>query len=251
MACGDDVASGGFGHPPLHTAAATMATRRRSAGPSAAQGISRGRRGHDQDPWSAPRLGPGGRSVETPSRFRWTSRLCLIHWPDPASGGMRRRGVPWWTCGNAAWSGLSAGATSPRSTSDEVIDDTGVTPAGGQIELHPYFAQTDASVRAPPWDPDRVVEPAREMQRPVRRAPVTTGCRGPRRDRAGDPALATSARRLPLPKSATTGASTAELEVFGSSCTKKTWSRSRSAVPMGACSEATRRARRDVSGLWR
>ncbi len=69
--------------------------------------------------------------------------VLLIHWPNPITGRYRE-----------AWRGLvelrergvvrTIGVSNftPRLL-DEIIDDTGVVPAINQVELHPYFPQTE------------------------------------------------------------------------------------------------------------
>src|SRR4051794_17908472 len=69
--------------------------------------------------------------------------LCLIHWPNPRVGKYRE-----------AWQALvklrERGLVKSIGVSNftvkhlqEIIDDSGVTPAVNQIELHPYFPQVE------------------------------------------------------------------------------------------------------------
>jgi len=69
--------------------------------------------------------------------------VLLIHWPNPITGKFRE-----------AWRGLlelqAAGTVRTVGVSNftpahlaAIIDDSGVTPAINQVELHPYFAQEE------------------------------------------------------------------------------------------------------------
>ena len=108
--------------------------------------------------------------------------LHLIHWPNPSVGQVRR--------------GLAGARRPPReglvrsigvSNFTEahlrrIIDETGVTPAVNQIELHPYFPQAEMRRGARrPRHPHRVLEPAGQAAGAVHRA----GGRGGRRPRHG------------------------------------------------------------------
>ncbi len=69
--------------------------------------------------------------------------LCLIHWPNPSVG---RYGEAWRALVNLRERGLVRSIGVSNFTEEhlrEVIDDTGVTPAVSQIEMHPYFVQND------------------------------------------------------------------------------------------------------------
>jgi len=69
--------------------------------------------------------------------------LCLIHWPNPSVG---RYGEAWRALVDLRERGLVRSIGVSNFTEKhlrEVIDDTGVTPAVNQIEMHPYFAQHD------------------------------------------------------------------------------------------------------------
>jgi 2,5-diketo-D-gluconate reductase A len=69
--------------------------------------------------------------------------LCLIHWPNPSVG---RYGEAWRALVDLRERGLARSIGVSNFTEKhlrEVIDDTGVTPAVNQIEMHPYFAQND------------------------------------------------------------------------------------------------------------
>ena len=69
---------------------------------------------------------------------------------------------------------------------ERIIDETGVTPAVNQIELHPYFPQSVMrDVNDAVRHPHRVVEPARQAPGAVRGA---AGRRRPPRSTASRPA---------------------------------------------------------------
>lgn len=86
--------------------------------------------------------------------------LHLIHWPNPSVGlyceawralvELRERGLV-----------RSVGVSNFTATHlGQIIDDTGVTPAVNQIELHPYFPQAemravhdDLGIRTEAWSP--------------------------------------------------------------------------------------------------
>jgi diketogulonate reductase-like aldo/keto reductase len=69
--------------------------------------------------------------------------LCLIHWPNPSVG---RYGEAWRALVDLRERGLVRSIGVSNFTEKHlrvVIDDTGVTPAVNQIEMHPYFVQND------------------------------------------------------------------------------------------------------------
>lgn len=69
--------------------------------------------------------------------------LCLIHWPNPSVG---RYVEAWRALVDARERGLVRSIGVSNFTGQhlrDVIDDTGVTPALNQIELHPYFPQPE------------------------------------------------------------------------------------------------------------
>ena len=76
--------------------------------------------------------------------------LYLIHWPNPSVGQVRRHLARDDRLATAGWSGRSGSRTSPGLPQPGLIDETGVTPAVNQIELHPCFPQAGcaASMRA-------------------------------------------------------------------------------------------------------
>lgn len=68
--------------------------------------------------------------------------VALIHWPNPSRGLYRQA---WQALVDAQRDGLVHTIGVSNFTEEhllEVIDDTGVTPAVNQVELHPYFPQT-------------------------------------------------------------------------------------------------------------
>ncbi|HET7326828.1 MAG TPA: aldo/keto reductase [Nocardioidaceae bacterium] len=67
--------------------------------------------------------------------------LCLIHWPNPSVG---KYVEAWRALVDLRERGLvrSIGVSNfAERHLDDIIDDSGVTPAVNQIELHPYFPQ--------------------------------------------------------------------------------------------------------------
>ena len=69
--------------------------------------------------------------------------VALIHWPNPSRGLYRQA---WQALVEAQQDGLVRTIGVSNFTERhlrEVIDDTGVTPAVNQVELHPYFPQTE------------------------------------------------------------------------------------------------------------
>jgi 2,5-diketo-D-gluconate reductase A len=68
--------------------------------------------------------------------------VALIHWPNPSRGLYREA---WRALVQARSEGLVTTIGVSNFTEQhlrQVIDDTGVTPAVNQVELHPYFPQT-------------------------------------------------------------------------------------------------------------
>lgn len=73
--------------------------------------------------------------------------LVIIHWPNPSVGlyreawralvALRERGL----VGSIGVSNFT------EAHLDDIISDTGVTPAVNQVELHPYFPQTELRAR--------------------------------------------------------------------------------------------------------
>ncbi|MDQ3766751.1 MAG: aldo/keto reductase, partial [Actinomycetota bacterium] len=67
--------------------------------------------------------------------------LCLIHWPNP---GVGKYVEAWRALVDLRERGLVRSIGVSNFTEQhlkDIIDDTGVTPAVNQIELHPYFPQ--------------------------------------------------------------------------------------------------------------
>lgn len=143
--------------------------------------------------------------------------ICLIHWPNPSVGLYVE-----------AWRGLidarerglvrTIGVSNFSETHlQRVVDETGVTPALNQIELHPWFPQ--AGMRAAH---DRLGifteawSPLGKRRAPFEEAPVTS---------AADAHGVTPAQvvlrwhlqlgSLPIPKSATPERQRENLDVFG------------------------------------
>ena len=143
--------------------------------------------------------------------------LCLIHWPNPSRG---RYDEAWRALVKLRERGLvrSIGVSNfTRKHLHDVIDDTGVTPAVNQIELHPYFPQhdmravhADLGVLTESWSP-LGKRSAPFDQQPVVRAAEAHGV---------TPAQAIlrwhlQLGALPLPKSATPERQRQNLAVFG------------------------------------
>jgi 2,5-diketo-D-gluconate reductase A len=86
--------------------------------------------------------------------------LELIHWPNPSVG---KQVETWRGMIEARERGLvrSIGVSNfTEAMLDQLIDETGVTPAVNQVELHPYFAQealrafhAERGIRTESWSP--------------------------------------------------------------------------------------------------
>lgn len=86
--------------------------------------------------------------------------LCLIHWPNPSVG---KYVEAWRALVDARERGLVRSIGVSNFTEQHlraVIDDSGVTPAVNQIELHPYFPQAamrrvndGLGIRTQSWSP--------------------------------------------------------------------------------------------------
>lgn len=143
--------------------------------------------------------------------------LHLIHWPNPSVGKFREA---WRALVEAREEGLVKSIGVSNFTPEflrAIIDDSGVTPAVNQIELHPYFPQeqmravhAELGIRTEAWSPmgkrqapfteDAVAEPARAYDvspgQVIMRWHYQLGS-------------------LPIPKSATPERQRANLDVFG------------------------------------
>ncbi|NYJ02156.1 diketogulonate reductase-like aldo/keto reductase [Nocardioides thalensis] len=86
--------------------------------------------------------------------------LHLIHWPNPSVG---KYGEAWRALVELRERGLvrSVGVSNfTRAHLERIIDETGVTPAVNQVELHPYFPQPEMraaheelGIRTEAWSP--------------------------------------------------------------------------------------------------
>jgi 2,5-diketo-D-gluconate reductase A len=143
--------------------------------------------------------------------------LCLIHWPNPSVG---KYGEAWRALVELRERGLVSSIGVSNFTEKhlrDVIDDTGVTPAVNQIEMHPYFVQDDMrSVHAELGILTESWSPLGKRNAPFDQTPVV---------RAAEAHGVTSAQvvlrwhvqlgALPVPKSATPERQRQNLDVFG------------------------------------
>ena len=143
--------------------------------------------------------------------------LHLIHWPNPRIG---QYGEAWRALIDLREQGLVKSIGVSNFTAEHlerVIDDTGVTPAVNQIELHPYFPQSvmrDANekygIRTESWSPlGKRQAPFSEP--PVADAAVKYGVT------PGQVILRWQVQlgSIPIPKSATPERQRQNLDVFG------------------------------------
>jgi 2,5-diketo-D-gluconate reductase A len=143
--------------------------------------------------------------------------LALIHWPNPSRD---LYGQAWQALVEAQQEGLvrSIGVSNFTETHlHRIIDETGVTPAVNQVELHPYFPQ----------------EQMRQVHRELGILTQAWSPMGKRNAPFAEPAVADAAAAhgvtpgqvvlrwhvqlgsMPLPKSATPERQRANLDVFG------------------------------------
>jgi diketogulonate reductase-like aldo/keto reductase len=143
--------------------------------------------------------------------------LHLIHWPNPGQG---RYGEAWRALVDLQREGLvtSIGVSNfTEAHLRRVIDETGVTPAVNQIELHPYFPQeemrrvnADLGIVTESWSP------LGKRQAPFTEAPVAQAA-----ERLGVTPGQVILRwqvqlgALPIPKSATPSRQRENLDVLG------------------------------------
>ncbi|UIJ35534.1 aldo/keto reductase [Allobranchiibius sp. GilTou73] len=143
--------------------------------------------------------------------------LHLIHWPNPSVGKFREA---WRALVEAREEGLVKSIGVSNFTPEflrAIIDDSGVTPAVNQIELHPYFPQeqmravhSELGIRTEAWSP------MGKRQAPFTEDAVAGAAR------AYDVSPGQVIMRwhyqlgsLPIPKSATPERQRANLDVFG------------------------------------
>ena len=149
-------------------------------------------------------------------RFDYLDRV-LIHWPNPGVGKYEEA---WRALVELRSRGLVRSIGVSNFTEQHlraVIEDTGVTPAVNQVELHPYFPQqgmlrvhTDLGIQTEAWSP------LGKRSAPFNEAPVMAPS-----ERCGvTPAQVIlrwhlQRRSLPLPKSATPQRQRQNLDIFG------------------------------------
>jgi diketogulonate reductase-like aldo/keto reductase len=143
--------------------------------------------------------------------------LCLIHWPNP---GVGRYVEAWRALVELRDRGLvrSIGVSNfAEQHLHDIIDDTGVTPAVNQIELHPYFPQVrmrqvnaSLGIQTESWSP------LGKRSAPFEDSPVANAAKA----HGVTPAQVVlrwqlQLGSLPLPKSATPQRQRQNLDVFG------------------------------------
>ena len=149
-------------------------------------------------------------------RFDYLDRV-LIHWPNPGVGKYEEA---WRALVELRSRGLVRSIGVSNFTEQHlraVIEDTGVTPAVNQVELHPHFPQqgmlrvhTDLGIQTEAWSP------LGKRSAPFTEAPVMAPS-----ERCGvTPAQVIlrwhlQRRSLPLPKSATPQRQRQNLDLFG------------------------------------
>lgn len=143
--------------------------------------------------------------------------LALIHWPNPSRG---RYVEAWHALVEAQRQGLVRSIGVSNFTEEHlqrVIDDTGVTPAVNQVELHPYFPQEQMrsvhhrlGIRTQAWSP------LGKRSAPFEERPVASAARA-HGVSPGQVILRWHLQlgTLPLPKSANRERQRQNLDVFG------------------------------------
>ncbi|CAN5306967.1 aldo/keto reductase [soil metagenome] len=143
--------------------------------------------------------------------------LHLIHWPNPGVGQYVKA---WQALVDLRQQGLVCSIGVSNFTEEHltrVIDETGVTPAVNQLELHPYFPQQEMravherlGIRTESWSP------LGKRQAPFREAPVAAAAEA--HDVAPGQVILRWQVQLgavPIPKSATPERQRQNLDVFG------------------------------------
>ena len=110
--------------------------------------------------------------------------LYLIHWPVPVAGPLRRdvEGVHR-AAGRGPRRARSASRTSSPTHLRRIIEETGVTPAVNQVELHPHLQQAGLRARARrARHRHRGLEPARRRAQVLDDPAIARDRRGARQD---------------------------------------------------------------------
>ena len=143
--------------------------------------------------------------------------LHLIHWPNPSVG---KYAEAWRALVDLREQGLVRSIGVSNFTEDHltrIIDETGVTPAVNQLELHPYFAQTEMrqvhdrlGIRTEAWSP------MGKRQAPFKEQPVAESA-GRHGVTPGQVIVRWHVQlgSLPIPKSGTPERQRQNLDVFG------------------------------------
>jgi len=143
--------------------------------------------------------------------------LHLIHWPNPS---VDKYVEAWQALVDLQRDGLVTSIGVSNFTDahlQRIVDESGVTPAVNQIELHPYFPQeemrranADRGIRTESWSP------LGKRQAPFTEPPVADAARNHGVD-PGQVILRWQVQlgALPIPKSATPERQRSNLDVFG------------------------------------